>query len=151
MAHKTTFIHGSNVVRKLEVYVANGYFKSTTKFITADVKNLYTMIPRQGAIEALIRFLVQHAKDHKIGTLSIDTILRMARLILDTNCFAYKDKYYQQIHGGAMGSAFTQVLANIYMYEWEQDLIKHQAECNEIYGRFVYRECFFLRLYLSSI
>ncbi len=61
----------------------------------------------------------------------------MARLILDTNCFAYKDKYYQQIEGGAMGSAFTQVLANIYMFEWEQDLITHQDKNKEIYGRFV--------------
>jgi hypothetical protein len=47
------------------------------------------------------------------------------------------DKYYKQIHGGAMGSAFTQVLANIYMLEWEQDLIDYQLKHNEIYGRFV--------------
>jgi hypothetical protein len=39
-----------------------------------------------------------------------------------------------------MGSAFTQVLANIYMYEWEQDLIQHQASRHEIYGRFVENE-----------
>ena len=48
-----------------------------------------------------------------------------------------KNKYYQQKRGGAMGSAFTQVFANIYMLEWEQDLIKHQASKHEIYGRFV--------------
>ena len=35
-----------------------------------------------------------------------------------------------------MGSAFTQVLANIYMLEWEQDLIRYQMEHGEIYGRF---------------
>ena len=34
-----------------------------------------------------------------------------------------------------MGSAFTQVLANIYMFEWEQDLIQHQLNRSEIYGR----------------
>ena len=62
--------------------------------------------------------------------------MRMARLILDTNCFAYDNKYYRQIRGGAMGSAFTQVLANIYMLEWEQDLIRYQMEHGEIYGRF---------------
>jgi hypothetical protein len=61
--------------------------------------------------------------------------MKMARLILDTNCFAYNNKYYKQIRGGAMGSAFTQVLANIYMLEWEQDLIQYQASHNEIYGR----------------
>ena len=142
MARETTFIHSIDVVRQLTTYVANGYFKSTTKFITADVKNLYTMIPRIGAIEALIQFLEKHSNDHKIGTLTIDTILRMARSVLDTNCFAYQDKYYQQIHGGAMGSAFTQVLANIYMFEWEQDLIEHQAKHKEIYGRFVRNKYF---------
>jgi hypothetical protein len=35
-----------------------------------------------------------------------------------------------------MGSAFTQVLANIYMLESEQDLIRYQMELGEIYGRF---------------
>jgi hypothetical protein len=136
VARETTFIHSIDVVGKLETYVANGLLKSTTKFITSDVKNLYTMIPRNGAIEALIRFLEKHSYHGKIGTLTIGTILRLARSVLDTNCFAYKDKYYQQIHGGAMGSAFTQVLANIYMLEWEQDLIIYQAKHNEIYGRF---------------
>jgi len=95
------------------------------------------MIPRQGALEALARFCLQHSKQNKIGTLAIDHIMRMARLILDTNTFAYNNKYYRQIRGGAMGSAFTQVLANIYMFEWEQDLIQYQATHNEIYGRFV--------------
>ncbi len=57
MARETTFIHSIDVVRNLETYVANGRFKSTTKFTTVAVKNLYTMIPRNGAIVALIRFL----------------------------------------------------------------------------------------------
>ena len=34
-----------------------------------------------------------------------------------------------------MGSAFTQVLANIYMFEWEQDLIQYQEKHQGIYGR----------------
>jgi hypothetical protein len=95
VARETTFIHSIVVVQKLETYVANGNFKSTTKFITADVKNLYTRMPHNGAIVALIRFLEKYSDHGKVGTLSIDTILRMARLILDTHCFAYKDKYYQ--------------------------------------------------------
>ena len=129
--------NGIDVVRTLENYVADGCLKSTTQFITIDVENLYTMIPRQGALEALARFRVKHAKQGKIGTLSTDHIMKMARLILDTSCFAYNNKYYRQIRGGAMGSAFTQVLANIYMFEWEQQLIQHQIEHKGIYGRFV--------------
>jgi hypothetical protein len=119
-ARPTTFINGIDLVRQ----------------VTGDVKDLYTMIPRQGALEALMRFLEKHSYHGKIGTLTINHIMRMARLILDTNCFAYNNTYYRQIRGGAMGSAFTQVLANIYMLEWEQDLIRYQMEHGEIYGRF---------------
>ena len=137
VARETTFINSIDLIRKLEKYVVDGHLKNTTKFITADVTDLYTMIPRQGALEALARFCVKHSKQGKVGTLTIDHIMKMARLILDTNCFAYNNKYYKQIRGGAMGSAFTQVLANIYMFEWEQDLIKYQTSHNEIYGRFV--------------
>ena len=137
VAGEYTFINDIDVIRKLEKYTVDGYLKSTTNFITIDVENLYTMIPRQRALDALARFCIKHAQQGKIGTLTIDHIMKMARLILDTNCFAYNNKYYKQIRGGAMGSAFTQVLANIYMREWEQDLINHQIIHNEIYGRLV--------------
>ncbi len=95
------------------------------------------MIPREGALAALARFCIKYSNQRKIGTFSIDHIMKMARLILDNNCFAYNNKYYRQIRGGAMGSAFTQVLANIYMLEWEQELIQHQIEYQEIYGRLI--------------
>ena len=135
MTRKYTFINDIDVIRKLEKYVANGHMRSNTKFITIDVENLYTMIPREGALAALAGFCIKHSYQGKIGTFTIDHIMKMARLILDTNCFAYNNKYYRQIRGGAMGSAFTQVLANIYMFEWEQDLIQHQQRHQGIYGR----------------
>ncbi|CAF3167240.1 unnamed protein product, partial [Rotaria sp. Silwood2] len=137
IARETTFINGIDVIRKLEKYVKDGHLQSTTKFITVDVNDLYTMIPREGALQVLARFCIKHSQQNRIGTFTIDHIMKMARLILDNNCFAYNNKYYKQTRGGAMGSAFTQVLANIYMYEWEQDLLKHQALNKEIYGRYI--------------
>ncbi|CAF1056727.1 unnamed protein product [Adineta steineri] len=134
---KYTFINDIDVIRQLEQYAADGYLTPRTKFITIDVENLYTMIPRDGALTALGRFCIKYCYQGKIGTFTIDHIMKMARLILDTNCFAYNNKYYKQIRGGAMGSAFTQVLANIYLMDWEQDLIQHQIEHNEVYGRYI--------------
>ncbi|CAF2729090.1 unnamed protein product [Rotaria sp. Silwood2] len=110
VARDTTFINDIDAVRKLETYVSNGYLSSATKFITADVKDLYAMVPREGAIEALIRFLEK---------------------------YSYRAHTIDKKRGGAMGSAFTQVLANIYMLEWEQDLIQHQTIHQEIYGRYI--------------
>ena len=137
VTRKYTFINDIDVIRQLEKYAADGHLTSRTKFITIDVENLYTMIPRDGALTALARFCVKYCYQGKIGTFTIDHIMKMARLILDTNCFVHNNKYYKQIRGGAMGSAFTQVLANIYLMEWEQDLIQHQIEHHEIYGRSV--------------
>ncbi|CAF3553728.1 unnamed protein product, partial [Rotaria socialis] len=137
VAQETTFSNSIGVARTLETYTEAGFLKSTTKFIATDVENLYTVIPRGGGIDVLVRFLEKYSKNNRIGPFNIDMILKMARLILDTNYFAYKNKYYQQKRGGAMGSAFTQVYANIYMLEWEQDLIRHQADKHEIYGRYI--------------
>ncbi|CAF4659881.1 unnamed protein product [Rotaria sp. Silwood2] len=137
VAREVTFINGIDVIRKLEKHVLDGHFQATTNFIVIDVTDLYRMIPREGALHALMRLLKKHSDHGKIGTLSIDAIMRMARLVLDTNCFAYDNKYYKQTRGGAMGFTFTQALANIYMHEWEQDLIQHQVVHNGIYGRFV--------------
>jgi hypothetical protein len=137
VTRKYTFLSDIDVIRTLEQHAADGHLKSTTKFIIIDVENLYTMIPREGALTALARFCIQHSNRGIIGTLTIDHIMKMARLILDTNCFAYNIKYYRQVRSGAMGSAFTQVLANIYMFEWEQELIQHQEIHHGIYGRLV--------------
>lgn len=93
------------------------------------------MIPREGALAALSLFCIKYSNNGQIENISVDTIIRLARIVLDTNTFAYNDKYYKQIKGGAMGSPFTMVLANIYMLEWEQSLINNQTSPKELYGR----------------
>ncbi|CAF1421772.1 unnamed protein product [Rotaria sordida] len=112
-----TFINSIDLIRQLKKYQEKGYLTSTTLFVTFDVTDLYTMIPHDGAIAALRRFCQKYSINGKIGNLKIDTIIKLASVVLDTNTFAYKNKYYRQIKGGAMGSPFTMVLANIYIYE----------------------------------
>ena len=128
----------------MEEYRDQERLLSTTLFITFDVTDLYTMIPRDGALAALGRFLIRHSQNGKINGMIVDTLMKMARLVLNTNCFAFETKYYQQIRGGAMGSPLTMTLANIYMYEWEQTLIEYQQTHNELYGRYVIVVLFFL-------
>ena len=94
MARKTTYINGFDLIRAVEKYAVEGRLLPTTLFVTSDVPDLYTMIPWQAVIVALMLFLVQHLHRGRIDTLSINDIMRMARIVLDTNRFAYKDKYY---------------------------------------------------------
>ncbi|CAF4027856.1 unnamed protein product [Adineta steineri] len=134
---QTTFINDIHFVRRLEFYQSIGLLKSTTNFITFDVTDLYTMIPRNGALIALEEFLNERATNGRISGMTINTLMKLAEVVLDTNSFAYEGKYYKQIRGGAMGSPFTMTLANIYMLKWEQSLIEHQRAHNELYGRYI--------------
>ncbi|CAF1333579.1 unnamed protein product [Rotaria sordida] len=115
VAKPTTFSNDIDFVRQLEQFRDEGRLLPTTLFITFDVTDLYTMIPRDRTLAALGCFLDRYSTEDKISDMTIDTIMKMARLVINTNCFAFENKYYRQIRGGAMGSPLTMTLANIYM------------------------------------
>ena len=50
VARTTTFINGIDLVRALEKYRDNNFLLPITLFITFDMTDLYTMIPREGAL-----------------------------------------------------------------------------------------------------
>ena len=125
VARKTTFINEYELILALEKHASEGRLLPTALFVTFDVTDLYTMIPRQGTLEALMRFSVQHLHRDRIGTLSINNIMRMAHLVLETNYFAYKDKFYLQIRGGSTGSAFT-------CWNGKSPSVEHQQACGEL-------------------
>jgi hypothetical protein len=88
MARKMTHINGFDLIRALEKYVSEGRLLPTILFVNFDVSDLYTMTPRQGTLEAWMKFLVQDLHRDWIGTLSINDITRMARPIFNTDYFA---------------------------------------------------------------
>ena len=133
-AQSTTIVNGVDLVRRLEQYVADGHLKPTTLLCTFDITDLYTMLPQEESLDILTQFLLEHGY-RKVKGISIDAIRKLARLVLTDNVFVYGDKYYKQIIGGAMGSPFTLTLANIFMWKWQQPLVRRQIAANEIYGR----------------
>ena len=130
----TTIIDGVDLIRRLEDYVENDYLKAKTYFCTFDITDLYTMLPQQESIDVLTEFLLEHGYQ-KVKGVPIDTIRKLARIVLTENVFIYEKKFYRQVLGGAMGSAFTLTLANIFMWKWEKKLIRRQEALHEVYGR----------------
>ncbi len=47
---------------------------------------------------------MNHLKIKEIGGLTVETIIRLSRFIMQNNYFSYDEQYYHQICGGAMGS-----------------------------------------------
>ena len=111
-----------------------------TNLYTFDITDLYTMIPQREAVLAICEFLARHGYK-KIRGLSINTIKSLFLHILENSYFVLQlpgqqPKFYRQIRGGAMGSACTQVLADIYVKKWESNFVQHQQQEDEMYYRF---------------
>ena len=130
----TKIIDGVDLIHRLETYNENGYLQPTTQLCTFDITDLYTMLPEEESLDVLTEFLLEY-NYHKVKGVPIDAIRKLARIVLTENVFIYEKKFYRQILGGAMGSAFTLTLANIFMWKWEKVLIHRQLAANEIYGR----------------
>ncbi|CAF1161789.1 unnamed protein product [Rotaria magnacalcarata] len=94
------------------------------------------MLPQDESLEILEEFLREHHYE-KVQDIPIRVILQLAHLVLKETAFVDGNKFYRQIIGGAMGSPFTLILANIFMWKWEKNVICSALEPNEIYGRYI--------------
>ncbi|CAF4263437.1 unnamed protein product, partial [Rotaria magnacalcarata] len=132
----TTIIDGASLITELSKYNKKGLLKSTTLFCTFDIRNLYTMLPQEETLDILMTFLHAHGY-RKVKGISIDTIKKLASIILKDNVFAYGKKIYKQTTGGAMGSSLTLTLANILMAKWQKNIVEEQTKTCEFYGRYI--------------
>jgi len=95
------------------------------------------MLPQDESINILIEFLHVHGY-RKVKGVPLDAIRKLASIVIKENVFVYDKKYYRQVIGGAMGSAFTLTLANIFMWKWQRELVRIQDITGEYFGRYVY-------------
>ena len=91
----TTIIDGVDLIRRLETYVENDYFKPTTQLCTFDITDLYTMLPQEESLDILTEFLLQHCY-YKVKGVPIGTIRKLARIIIIENVFMYEKKAKSQ-------------------------------------------------------
>ncbi|CAF3750637.1 unnamed protein product [Rotaria socialis] len=135
-ARSTTIIDGVDLIHRLEAYTTNGHLIPKTYLCTFDITDLYTTLPQEGSLDILIEFLLQYDYQ-KVQNIPIDIIRKLALIVIKENVFVYEKKFYRQVIGGAMGSAFTLTLAIIFMWKWQRQLVRRLKVSNEIYERYV--------------
>jgi hypothetical protein len=92
------------------------------------------MLPQDEALNALMEFLGTYVYK-KVKGINLDTIRKLASIVLKENVFVYEKKIYKQTTGGAMGSSFTLTLANIFMWKWQKKFVNEQVTSGEFFGR----------------
>ncbi len=94
--------------------------------ISFDVVSLFTAIPVDRACEHIRNKLTKDKTLQARTKLSIDDIITLLRFTLSNSYFTYNKQTYKQIHGCAMGSPVSPIVANLCMEEIE-DLALSQS------------------------
>ena len=103
------YIKDSN--HALEIFRTFNFSGENKIIFTMDITSLYTVIPNNEGLQALKYFLNQRP----VKSLSSETLLRLAELVLTLNCFSFGDNHYKQINGVAMGTKMGPSYANLFV------------------------------------
>ena len=85
-----------------------------------DVKSLFTSIPLQLALDCTENAIKNSTVELPLPT---DDIMDLLNLCLTSTYFQYNGKHYKQLHGTAMGSPVSVVVAEIVMQNIEEQAL----------------------------
>jgi hypothetical protein len=96
--------------------------KRTEKMVSFDVTSLYTNVPRDKALECLENWLMKN----KVPPDLLNLYLNMTKLCINDTSFQFREHFYKQNSGLAMGNPLSSFLANIYMIYFENEVSKEK-------------------------
>ena len=135
MAANTKITNGVELLKQLRVWSTNN-MRPETLLCTMDVSDLYTMVPQVEGVLSLKKMLDRLGLK-QVGGLQIETIIRLARFVMQNNYFSYDGQFYHQTKGGAMGSPLTMTIANCYMFFFELEIVEQVQDSNGFYRRYI--------------
>ena len=117
------------------------------KVVSYDVKSLFTSIPVKKAVEVAKKQLELDTTLQQRTSLQVNQIIELLDFVLSTTYFVYNDSFYQQLHGAAMGSPVSPVIANLYMEYFENVALNSVDRPPDIWFRYVDDTCTVLHVY----
>ena len=105
--------------------------------VSFDVVSLFTSLPVEKACTYIRTKLENDDTLSDRTQLDIDDILRLLQFVLSNSFFVYNDITYKQIHGCAMGSPVSVIVANICMEVIEEQAIQSATTPPKTWKRFV--------------
>lgn len=135
---ETLTTDSTQIVRELESLIISD---AECPLFTADVTSLYTNIDIPDGLDEVKNFLnmilgFNNPEDRLIPELR-DLILEVLRIILKNNYFSFRQQYFLQLIGTAMGTPAAVVFANIYMFMKEKKVIERNKDSIRYYRRFL--------------
>ena len=104
------------------------------KLVSFDVKSLFTSIPLQLALQCTETAIQQSTVKLPLPT---EDIMDLLNLCLTSTYFQYNGKHYKQLHGTAMGSLVSVVVAEIVMQHVEERALATCRQTIPLWLRYV--------------
>ena len=104
-----------------------------TILVTMDVTSLYTSIPNDLGIEAVLDYI----REDPAAPVPLGYMEKLMKLILGKNHFEFNGELYLQIGGTAMGTRFAPSFANLFMGKFEQRLLQLYDKPIRLWLRFI--------------
>ena len=106
------------------------------RLVSFDVKSLFTSIPLQLALDCTGTLLQETADDTPLP-LPNDKIMDLLKLCLESTFFQYNGRHYKQLHGTAMGSPVSVVVAEIVVQHIEKRALATYDQTLHFWFRYV--------------
>ena len=113
-------------------YLRSVNIKQDEELVSFDVSALFTSIPVPTALDVINRLFTEHIEvpetrgkyscSFEANTVGLNKneVMGLLKLVLENCVFSFQGKFYKQLHGAAMGSPCSPVVANIYMDYFEE-------------------------------
>ncbi|XP_033112260.1 uncharacterized protein LOC117113123 [Anneissia japonica] len=88
-----------------------------------DVSALFTSVPNDKALVVIKERLEEDVTLKERTSLQPCDIIRLVDFCLKCTYFSFRNQFYLQIHGAAMGSPVSPIVCNLYMEEFEKKAI----------------------------
>ena len=114
--------------------IRNVQLSEDHELVSFDVKSLFTSIPLELAIESVKESLANYSDELRIPK---EEVIDLLILCLQSTFFQYDGNFYQQLHGTAMGSPVSVVVAEIVMQRLEEKALATYTNPPPFWFRYV--------------
>ena len=105
--------------------------------VSFDVESLFTNVPGTEACDIIKTRLQQDTTLDTRTALSREQIHDLLLTCLNETSFQWRDGYYKQLQGAAMGSPLSPIVANIFMEEFETSALQQATHQPKLWLRYV--------------